>query len=566
MKRNLSKELKRGCFFLGLVVFVSVILTSLCLYGQSLEDLTRWQQGRSMWTSSACKGTDGLPDPNVNKDSKHRVEPGQTVIIADLTGPGIINHIWMTIYLDTYSWARKGWSPDGTANPQEVLIRMYWDGRTKPDVEAPLGDFFAYCFGKQMEVISAPVVVEDGDSYNCYWQMPFRKSARIEVINQSTKPIMLLYYNVDWVKKDSLPENTMYFCAQYRQEYPVKGNLSRVDSEYLILDAKGKGYYVGTVLAVRTRSPAWFGEGDMRISIDGEARPSLWGTGTEDYFLSAWGLKETSTPYFGVPFLNQRTRNVGQMTCCYRWHIHDPLVFNESIRVAIETMSWLTSDENAEGHYRKYGQRQDDYSSVAFWYQMGPSKKFTEVPPAQQRKLPNIERIILWGKDYIDKKYHGAGRTNIQKGALWNESGGQLLFRPDNQKQGWVDFSFEVKEKEPLRLVLELTRSNDSGIYQPILNGVKLRDPIDLYKPDTDLWEFHIMDFWPDPGKYTLRLQCVGKNRKSDNYYIGINSIRLRERLPHVKALEYDKDKDWRKQQRIYMRARKPAAPSKPKK
>lgn len=339
----------------------------------------------------------------------------------------------------------------------------------------------------------------------------------------------------------------MYFCAQYRQEYPAQNG-----KDYLVLDAKGRGYYVGTVYAVRTRSPAWFGEGDEKIYIDGEAAPSIRGTGTEDYFLSAWGLKTTSTPYFGVPYLNQHDRIIGQMTCSYRWHIHDPIVFNSGIRVTFETFGWMSEDENKEHRAHSWNEREDDFSSVAFWYQIGPSRKFTEVPPAQQRKLPSIERIIVWGKDYVDQKHHGTGEARTQEGALWLESGGQLLFKPKNPRQGWVEFSFEVQEKEPLRLVLEMTRSYDFGIYQPILNGVRLRDPIDLYQPSTDLWEFHIMDFWPEPGSYTLRLECVGKNQNSSNYYVGINSIRLRERRPRVRVLGYDKDKDWRQEQVIY--------------
>ncbi len=144
---------------------------------------------------------------------------------------------------------------------------MYWDGSKRPAVEAPVGDFFANCFGKRSEVISLPVVVEDADSYNCFWNMPFRKSARIEIVNESDKTINLLYYNIDWIKKDRLPANTPYFYAQYRQEYPV-----RKGKDYVLLDTQGKGHYVGTVLAVRTRSPAWFGEGDEKIYIDGEAK------------------------------------------------------------------------------------------------------------------------------------------------------------------------------------------------------------------------------------------------------------------------------------------------------
>ena len=116
------------------------------------------------------------------------------------------------------------------------------------------------------------------------------------MINQSEKPVALLYYNIDWIKKETLPADTPYFYAQYRQEYPVKQG-----SDYVILDTQGKGHYVGTVLAVRSRSPSWFGEGDEKVYIDGEESPSIWGTGTEDYFLSAWGLQTTITPYFGTP-------------------------------------------------------------------------------------------------------------------------------------------------------------------------------------------------------------------------------------------------------------------------
>jgi hypothetical protein len=377
--------------------------------------------------------------------------------------------------------------------------------------------------------------------------MPFRKSARIEIVNQSKKPIRKLYNNIDWVKKKSLPENTMYFCAQYRQEYPAQNG-----KDYLVLDAEGNGYYVGTVYAVRTRSPSWFGEGDEKIYIDGETKPSIRGTGTEDYFLSAWGLKKNSTPYFGVPYLNQEEGIIGQMTCSYRWHIQDPLVFNTGIRVTFETFGWMSPDENKEHKAHSWNEREDDFSSVAFWYQMGPTKKFTEVPPADQRELPSLERILVWGKDSLDASHHGHGEARVQEGERYLESGGQLLFKPETKDDGWVEYTFEVHQKEPLRLVLELTRSYDYGVWQPILNGVKLGKPLDLYRPQPDLWEFHIMDFWPDPGEYKLRLECVGRNRESSGYNIGVNSIRLRERRPRVKAFGYDKDKDWRKEQVLY--------------
>ncbi len=533
MRRSLTL-VTTACLMLG--------LSALPAAGQGLEGLTRWEEGRSMRVGSNVWVENDMYDGKNNLDRPDRIEPGETYVMADLEGPGVITHIWLTFLQEPHFWVT-----DGAANSQEMLLRIYWDGREKPDVEAPVGDFFACCFGKQMEVISAPVVVEDGDSYNCFWHMPFRKSARIEIVNQSKKPIRKLYNNVDWIKKKSLPENTMYFCAQYCQEYPARNG-----KDYVLLDAEGKGYYVGTVYAVRTRSPAWFGEGDEKIYIDGEEKPSIRGTGTEDYFLSAWGLRKHSTPYFGVPYLNQLGGIVGQMTCSYRWHIHDPLVFNTGIRVTFETFGWMSPDENKEQRAHSWNEREDDFTSVAFWYQLGPTKKFTEIPSAAERKLPSLERVLVWGQDSIDASRHGAGDARVEEGALYLESSGQLAFQPKSQDDGWVECSFEIGEKEPLRLLLELTCAGDYGMWQPILNGVKLGKPIDLYRAESELREFHLLDFWPDPGKYTLRLECVGKNKDASGYGIGVNSVRVRERRPRVKAFGYDKDKDWRTEQVLY--------------
>ncbi len=232
--------------------------------------------------------------------------------------------------------------------------------------------------------------------------MPFRKSARIEIENQSDKPLSLLYYNIDWIRLDDLPKDTPYFYAQYRQEYPV-----RKGKDYILLETTGKGHYVGTVLGVRMRSPAWFGEGDEKIYIDGEAKPSIWGTGTEDYFLSAWGLKTASTPYFGVPFYDQR--GIGGHTSAYRWHLADPIVFNTGIKVTLEHMGWMSTDENPEYKATSWNEREDDYASVAFWYQTGVPT-FTarapgsgRAPPAQpgsgDRLCPGFRRSqTAWGR------------------------------------------------------------------------------------------------------------------------------------------------------------------------
>jgi hypothetical protein len=469
-----------------------------------------------------------------------RVAAGATKVVLDAEGPGVVTHMWFTFLApEPHPWAREG-----SANHQEILLRIYYDGRDRPGVEAPLGDFFANCFGRRREVISEPVVVEDGDSYNCFWRMPFRKSIRIEVVNQSDKQINLLYYNIDWIRLPSLPPDTPYFYAQYRQEYPVKQG-----EDYVLLETEGRGHYVGTVLAVRTRSPSWFGEGDEKIYIDGEAEPSIWGTGTEDYFLSAWGLKQCSTPYFGTPYFDQ-WGIVGGHTCAYRWHIRDPIVFNQSIKVTLEHWGWISTDENPEQKSHSWNERQDDYASVAFWYQTGEPTFAARAPHARDRALPNLD-LVHPAIASMDELRKGEGACQVQRN-LGFYPGGQLFYRPQQSEDAWIEIPFTVEQEEPRRLLLAVTRANDYGIYQATLNGVEVGSPMDLYAENVSPWEQHLLDFWPDPGQYTLRLECVGKNPKSTGYYLGVESVRLRERRPRVRQWAWDKDKDWRKEPVLY--------------
>jgi hypothetical protein len=529
--------------------FMLSILLGLCFsqvsFAGSLADLARPHEGRSMRATSTHKiGPDGKFDPNGEPDPKSNwdnksVPPGQTKVLMDVKGPGVITHIWMTFLgPQPHPWAKNG-----SANHQEMLLRMYWDGCERPAVEAPVGDFFANSFGKRSEVISLPVIVEDADSYNCFWHMPFRKSARLEVINQSEKPISLLYYNVDWIKKNHIGKDTPYFYAQYRQEYPA-----RKGEDYVILDTEGKGHYVGTVLSVRTRSPSWFGEGDEKIYIDGEEKASIWGTGTEDYFLSAWGLKTTSTPYFGVPYFDQ-WGIVGGHTSAYRWHISDPIVFNTGIKVTFEHYGWISADENPERKVHSWNEREDDYSSVAFWYQTGQPTFQARAPHAQRRTLPSLDKIVP-ARQFTEDRYHGEGRAVAQTLDIYPD--GHLLYMPQAEKGAWLQIPFEIEKKQPQRLVLVMTRSYDFGKYQAYLDGIKLGGVMDLYSEDINSREYHLLDFWPEPGEYTLRLECVGKNPKSTGYYLGIESVRIRQRRPRVAEYGHDADKDWRDEPILY--------------
>ena len=164
--------------------------------------------------------------------------------------------------------------------------------------------------------------------------------------------------------------------------------------------------------------------------------------------------------------------------------------------------------------------------------------------------MPNLERTVVYARDFAADSYHGPGGATTQLLDLY--PGRQLLYTPKQAEGAWLEIPFEVTKKDPLRLLLNMTKADDFGCYQASLNGVKLGGVMDFYSPKITSEEFHLLDFWPDPGTYTLRLECVGKNPQSQGYYCGIESVRLRERRPRVAEMGHDKDKDWRKKPTLY--------------
>jgi len=364
---------------------------------------------RSRRASSTSK------DPDSNADNL-RVGPRSAHMLCELAGPGVIRHIWLTFPAAAPSWLAK----DGGARPDEIVLRIYWDGAAEPAVEAPVGDFFACGFGRREEVRSMPVVVEDGDSYNCFWPMPFARAAKITLSNESDKPLNSTYFHVDWEERP-FADGTPYFCAQYRQDFPAVAG-----EDYLVLAAEGVGHYVGTVLSVRTRSPEWFGEGDDRFYIDGETVASIQGTGTEDYFLSAWGLKKNSMPYSGTTVLEGGWGLLGQRTTAYRWHVCDPVRFRKSLRVCFEHKGWVPGDEKPDGRIHGHTERFDDFASVAFWYQIGQPKRFATLPPAVDRVPPNLD-VVVEGAALLGNSKMVDGSAELQAGWPWTGAG-QILF------------------------------------------------------------------------------------------------------------------------------------------
>jgi len=489
---------------------------------QELSDLTRVKPGRSRAVTSAN------PDPNSNKDRIGVIEPGKTVVLADILGPAVIRHIWLT-----FNEARPNWlEAAGSARPDEIVLRMYWDDHDQPSVEAPLGDFFAAGFGLRREIRSVPLQVESGDGYNSFWPMPFYRHGVITITNEGQKNIRSFYYHIDYTEEE-LPQRTAYFCAQYRNEFPEK-----TGRDYLILDAEGEGHYVGMVMSARSRSPLWFGEGDAKFYVDGDKSPTVQGTGTEDYFLCAWGLNECLFPYFGCTYMSSEFDDLGVQYTLYRWHIADPVRFTKSLRFEIEHKGWISADETESGKIDGHVEREDDMATVAFWYQVGQPKRYTAIPALAQRLLPNLD-VIIEGRTLQPTVRALGGQVELQKGYDWTGEG-QLLFKPQGDKAS-LEVEFNVAKEEYRGLMLRLTLAEDYGIYRLSLDGKNVRElqggtgegrplDFDFYSPLLVVKEYYLGSFKLPSGNHTLRFERVGRNSVSKGDVLGLDSVRLRER------------------------------------
>lgn len=290
-----------------------------------------------------------------------RIEPKQTFTLAEIVGPGAIQHIWMTI---TGQWRFS-------------ILRIYWDGETEPSVEVPAGDFFACGWGKYAQVSSMAVCVNPGSGLNCYWEMPFRKSCKITMENLDNTRITL-YYQIDYTLTD-VPEDAAYFHTQFRRSNPLP-----YKTVHMLLDGvKGWGHYVGTYIAWGVNNNGWWGEGEIKFFLDGDKEfPTICGTGTEDYFCGSYNFEnrdtrqyqEYTTPYAGLPQVIRPDGlyNSQQRFGLYRWHIMDPIRFEKDLRVTIQALGWRND--------RRYLPLQDDISSVSFWYQTEPHSPFPRLP------------------------------------------------------------------------------------------------------------------------------------------------------------------------------------------
>src|SRR5260370_26114501 len=345
------------------------------LFAQALPsktDLTQPQDYVLKRVSSA--------DPTGGNADFRQIEPGGTLTLLDANGPGLLTHIWITVA-----------SPEAY-HLKKLVLRIYWDQESAPSVEAPLGDFFGLGLGEYHRWESELLSVGSDKALNSFFPMPFQKRARITVSNEGQQKVDAFYFNLDYrAYQKPLPPETLYFHAQFRQAQPNHGWTSdwksngdpRVDGKpnldgkenYVWMDATGRGHFVGVTMSVFQNQDGWWGEGDDMFFVDGESRPSINGTWSEDYFLGAWDFVGHPFSYrlYGAPVVGEEL--AGGRSSVYRFHLDSPITFTKSLRATIE-----------HGHANH---RSDNYFSVAYWYQTEPHATFPALPGLEQR-IPRI--------------------------------------------------------------------------------------------------------------------------------------------------------------------------------
>jgi len=477
-------------------VWLWVCAGAFAVTGNPLEGLAELKHGESQRASSCDANWH-----NGNGDARP-IAPGATLLVAELEGPGVITHFWNTIAAQERGYSKL------------LVLRMYWDGEENPSVECPIGDFFGIGHGLDQPYQSLPVTVtSEGRARNCYWPMPFRKSARITVTNDGRKRVDAFYYYVDWRKLPKLSRKTAYFHAMYRQEFPAVMGIN-----YLLAEIHGRGHYVGTVLSVRQRTASWWGEGDDFFFIDGEEEPRLRGTGSEDYLCDAWGLRQMSTPHYGAPLM--QGYDAYALTSAYRWHVVDPVIFKKSLRVEIEHKGVTF---NPDGALKSgFEERPDDFASVAFWYQTEPHKPFEPLPAPYDRLYYDYSTVIE-----TEALAAGASATKggiqTQDGGGW--SGGKQLFWTPAEPNQTLTIPFDTDQQGEVSVLLMLTKSWDYGIFQFEMDGKPLGAPLDLFSTSIAAKDHSHAPVAMSPGKHVLTIRNTGKNEDSKGYFLGIDGI-----------------------------------------
>jgi hypothetical protein len=290
-----------------------------------------------------------------------KLSAGETVVLMDHDGPGLIRHIWVTLDPTYY---------------RDVIVRMYWDGEATPSVACPLGDFMCCAWNLRQKINAVPINVNPSGGMNCFLPMPFRQHARITIENQAPADLGSFFYTINFTL-EPVAHDALSFHAQWRRSNPL-----RYGTDFVMVDGiKGQGQYVGTFMAWQQNNAGWWGEGELKMFLDGDERfPTICGTGTEDYFGGAWGFGDDySAPYMGFQQVVKKSGEAGARMTLYRFHVHDPVFFAADLRVTMQALGW-----RSEGRFLPL---QDDIAAVVYWYQTEPHTPFPALPDRNAREI-----------------------------------------------------------------------------------------------------------------------------------------------------------------------------------
>jgi len=481
--------------YFSLTLCLSAALGAAALPGPAglLESLSTFKDFKAKRQSSF--------DPSGgNRDGRQDlpIKSGETREMAVIEGAGAITHIWVTIA-----------SPD-PKHLKNLALRMYWDGETSPSVAGPIGDFFGLGNGQYYQYSCLPIQIGTNNGLNCFWRMPFAQGARVTVTNEGPQECRAFYYYVDYQVYKSLPKDRARFHAQYRQAYPCTPG-----ENYVLLEAEGRGHYVGCNLSIHNRADGWWGEGDDMIYVDGEAFPSLHGTGSEDYFCGAWCYGPAfSDLYLGCPLRGEHKTEA--LWNVYRYHIEDPIPFEQRIRVTIE-----------HGHAND---RHDDFSSMAYWYQDEPHAAFPALPPAEERWVAEVS---------MHREENATEMEDLTGEFMGGPVGAQDL---SNFGEDWSHNShawFTAEEPTTYEMIFDAsggmagsytaeiwyTRAPDYGLVELWMNGAKMT-AWDGYDANGVTRAKLSCPITLADGANTLEVRITGKNPASSGFYAGIDCFR----------------------------------------
>lgn len=375
-----------------LLLILTWMATAEAVFAQSLYDMpegieSRWASGEN---PAGERGKGGQANGGRKGAPTVAIKAGESRVLAEAVGAsGTVRRIWMTF------WDR---SPRML---RSLRIDMYWDGAKTPAVSAPLGDFFGISLGQTTAFQSALFANPEGRSFNCFIPMPFRTGMKIVLTNESSTNIDHLYYDVDYTLGDRHGARVLYFHAHFRRENPT---LLQKDYE-LLPRVEGRGRYLGVNVGVIVNHKeyfnTWWGEGEVKVYLDGDRElPTLSGTGTEDYIGTAWGQGQFVNQYTGSPIADDKSRHF----CFYRYHVPDPVYFYKEIRVTIQQIGYFGSGDRqmmTQANRRLYQagpglvekdkskdglfERQDDWSSCAYFYLDKPENHLPPLAPVSKR-------------------------------------------------------------------------------------------------------------------------------------------------------------------------------------